>query len=170
LKMLYQKQVAIKYIWMISRKNKGKEKLSPKRKSKYNAAKALGKDSNLEVLCDKMLTEAGIVFEYNTRHYMLSEGFKFCSYDGHKDGMKQKCIGRPITYSPDFLCPDQSWIIETKGMVTEGFQIRWKLFKKYCSIHLPNTLLIICHNKKEIAEAITLIQSHLNQKKNATSA
>lgn len=138
-----------------------------KRKSKYNAAQKQGKKSNLEVTCDKLLREAGILFDYEPRSYELLPKFNFCFYDGVKGIMKQKCIGRNMVYTPDFVCPDQTWFIETKGMSTPDFQMRWKLFRHWCSTNLPEALLIIAHNQKEIAEAITLIQSHIKKNKDA---
>jgi hypothetical protein len=135
-------------------------------KSKYNINSAelfrkTGKRSPLEIKCEAMLIEAGIPFEYEPRSYELAKGFKFCSYDGSKGVLKEKCIGRPVTYKPDFVCPNETWFIEVKGRVTEGFTLRWKAFRAYCAEHNSNAMLIIAHNYKELEAAIILIKKHL---------
>ena len=127
------------------------------KKSKYNASQKKGKKSGLEVYCAEQLAFHLIPFRYEPRSYVLTEGFNFCSIEPSATGFKEKCIGRPITYKPDFVCPDETWVIETKGMITEPFQIRWKLFKKYCSIHLPNIKLFIARNRKQVDEVIATI-------------
>lgn len=142
-----------------------KKKITHKVGNKYNAAKKKGFLSNLEVYASEQLKANGILFDYEPRSYTLTTGFNFCSKEPSKTGYKDKCIGRPITYKPDFICVDETWFLETKGMITEPFQIRWKLFKKIMAEVNPNALLIIARNKKDVDESIHFIKKHLNEKK-----
>lgn len=97
---------------------------SKKRASKYNAANKLGKRSGLEVTCDTLLTGAGIPFDYEPRSIELRPKFNFCYYDGVKGVMKQKCIARNMSYTPDFVGKNEEWYLETKGISTPDFQMR----------------------------------------------
>jgi hypothetical protein len=61
---------------------------------------------------------------------------------------------RPITYTPDFV--GKGWIIETKGMRTPDFNLKWKLLKhkfknKKIQLFLPQSV-------KELDQAIEIIQ------------
>jgi hypothetical protein len=61
----------------------------------------------------------------------------------------------PIKYTPDFIGKD--FIIETKGRANESFPLRWKMFKKFVSITMPDTVLYKPQNIKECEETIRLI-------------
>ena len=136
------------------------------RKSKFNNAKSLGFDSMLEVTANTMLTESGILFDYTPQSIELKPSFKQCFYMGEKGLMKQKCVARNVSYTPDFIAKDKSWYLETKGLLTDVFAMRWKLFRYWITENNPDALLMIAHNKAELSECIKLIQSHLENKKN----
>jgi hypothetical protein len=72
----------------------------PKRANKFNAAQQLGKRSMLEVNADRMLTEAGLSYDYEPRSYELRPAFNFCFFTGEKGIMKKKCIARNMSYCP----------------------------------------------------------------------
>jgi len=63
----------------------------------------------------------------------------------------------PIKYTPDFVCPDYSFIIECKGRANESFPLRWKLFKKYVVKNYPKTILFKPQNQKECDQTVQLI-------------
>ena len=63
----------------------------------------------------------------------------------------------PIKYTPDFICPDYSYIIECKGRANESFPLRWKLFKKYVVKNYPKTILFKPQNQKECDQTVQLI-------------
>ena len=46
---------------------------------------------------------------------------------------RSNSIQQPIRYTPDFVCKDHSWIIETKGYLPShhDFPMRWKIFLKH---------------------------------------
>ena len=48
--------------------------------------------------------------------------------------------------------------METKGMKTQDFIIRWKLFKKYLTEHGLDYTLFMPTNKKQIEESIRIIK------------
>jgi len=72
----------------------------------------------------------------------------------------------PIKYTPDFICPNYTFIIECKGRANESFPLRWKLFKKYISRRYSNgqgqgTMLFKPQNQKECDQTVQLILNSL---------
>lgn len=59
---------------------------------------------------------------------------------------------REITYTPDFVGKD--WVIETKGMKTPDFLLKWKLFKKYLIDNNLKYTLYMPSNQKQVRLAI----------------
>ena len=65
---------------------------------------------------------------------------------------------RGITYTPDFVNEKDRWIIECKGLRTEAFNLRWKMFKnilakkkKFYDLYMPGT-------KTQVLEVVQLIK------------
>jgi hypothetical protein len=118
--------------------------------------------SGLEKNMYMLLKKACIKFEYEGETYTLFEGFNFMTecYERQSNG-KGEYRNRggnkllPIKYTPDFV--GNNFIIETKGRANESFPLRWKMFKKYASINLPNVVLYKPQNIKECEETIRLI-------------
>ena len=65
----------------------------------------------------------------------------------------------PIKYTPDFICPDYSYIIECKGRANESFPLRWKLFKRHLTENKIKKTLYKPQNQKECDRTIELILS-----------
>ncbi len=125
--------------------------------------------SGLERYMYQALKKAKIKAVYEGATFEVAEEFMFtnASYErtaNCKGEFKQR--GRkkilPIKYTPDFICPDYTFIIECKGRANESFPIRWKLFKKYVITRFPNTVLFKPQNQKECDETVRLILSYLN--------
>ncbi len=135
------------------------------KKHKYNARTQNGKRSKLEQACDNLLTQADLYFEYEQHKIQLVSSFRFCSYEAVKGEIKEQCAVREMTYTPDFTGLELSWVIETKGMKTPDFMLKWKLFKQWLSIHSPFTLAYICHSQKDIKAAIADIKQKLSYEK-----
>lgn len=119
--------------------------------------------SKLEAKCAKLLAENKIPFAYESKKFILQEGFSFeqPSYErvGKKKKMKFKLQHkrvRALTYTPDFM--GHGWIIETKGFRTDSFNLKWKLFKKYLQDNNLNYVLFMPHTEKEIKTCITEIK------------
>ena len=124
--------------------------------------------SGLEKYMYQALKKAKIKAEYEGRSYTLIEGFDFesSSYERQSNG-KGDFVDRgnkkilPIKYTPDFICPNYSFIIECKGRANESFPLRWKLFKRYVVKNYPDTILFKPQNQKECDETTRLILSYL---------
>lgn len=117
------------------------------------------------MFCYKALVDAELEFDYNEHSYELFKGFesKNNSYEADKrkgTGMylKSKTL-RKITYKPDFVGDD--FIIETKGIASPDFALRWKMFKSYLNDNNLKYDLYMPHNQKQVLECIKLI---LNKK------
>ena len=72
--------------------------------------------SKLETYTYKKLKEAKIKADYESQHFELIPKFE---YNGEKI--------RAMTYLPDFIGND--FIIECKGLITDSFPLRFKIFK-----------------------------------------
>ena len=118
--------------------------------------------SGLERYMYQALKKAKIKAIYEGATFEIIEDFMFnnTSYERTANGKGEfKQRGRkkilPIKYTPDFIGDD--FIIECKGRANESFPLRWKLFKKYVSIHLPHVILYKPQNQKECDKTVELI-------------
>ena len=64
---------------------------------------------------------------------------------------------RNISYTPDFINLDAGFIIETKGLRTPVFSMRFKLFLKYLHDSDQNLDVYIPSNQKEVNATIESI-------------
>ena len=103
--------------------------------------------SKLEVFFYKLLETSGIDAEYEKHSYTLIDK---CEYRGEKV--------RPITYKPDFVNEQLGFLVEVKGIKTDAFVLRWKLFKRYLSMNNLDWELFMPRNQKECLEVITIIK------------
>ena len=113
--------------------------------------------SRLELYCYKELVKHGLAFTYEKKSYSLIEGFKpkLRVWSFSRGAFKERQTPvRPITYTPDFVCDGDSWVIETKGYRSEGFKFRWKLFLRYLHLKGESPLLFMPTSFKEVDEAI----------------
>lgn len=103
------------------------------------------------------MQEHNIPFLYEPTSYVLVEDFKFSNQCVEKIGKQLKFQNavRKITYTPDFV--GDNWIIETKGVRTESFNLKWKLFKKYVNENQLEYDLYAPSNKKEVDTVIEYI-------------
>lgn len=133
-------------------------KYKSKRKDQYK--------SNLEAIAARLLEEAGIPFKYEPWRVELLPSSKWdgISYEsvGKKKTFKKVESIRSITYTPDFV--GENWVIETKGMKTQDFIIRWKLFKKYLTSNNLNYTLFMPTNTTQIKESIKIILNNESEK------
>ena len=118
--------------------------------------------SGLEKYMYIALKKAKIKAKYEGQTYELVPSFSFKnkSYERQanskgefKERGRKKV--RAITYTPDFV--GAGFIIECEGRANESFPIRWKLFKRYISLHHPDITLYKPQNKKECEETVNLI-------------
>lgn len=116
--------------------------------------------SKLEVYCYKALKKAKIPFDYEVKKYTLIDGFKpgMGIWTKSRGIFKaRKTPVRPITYTPDFVCTNDKWVIETKGYKSEGFKFRWKLFIRYLHRRDLTPEVFMPTSYKEVDEVIKTI-------------
>ena len=109
--------------------------------------------SGLEVYCYRALKKAKIPNQYEGRTFELAEKFKFDGLLMDKGKSKGKTVYkektgniRNISYTPDFINLDKGFIIETKGLRTAEFKMRFKLFLKYLCIDFQ---ILFCFVKQQ---------------------
>jgi hypothetical protein len=120
--------------------------------------------SGLELYCYRALNKANIPNEYEGKTFELVEKFKFEGLLMDKGTTKGKKVFkqmtgnvRNISYTPDFINLDAGFIIETKGLRTPEFKMRFKLFLKYLYENNKNYDVYIPSNQKEVDQTIQLI-------------
>lgn len=118
--------------------------------------------SLLEAFCYQKLKDAGIKLEYETKKFVLLEGFHYNAEryeDNGKTGYKDKKTHkvRDITYTPDFVDPNGKWIIECKGYANERFPLKWKMFMKQLNEMDDPPILFVPRNQNQILETIERI-------------
>jgi hypothetical protein len=128
--------------------------------------------SKLEGYCYEQLKANGIPFRYEQDSFILVDAFSFSNdswelgkIKGERAFKKANPTIRAITYKPDFTNLDQGWVIECKGMMTDTFPIRWKLFKKYIVDNNYKYDLYMPRNKKHIDEVVKLIKEKYGSNK-----
>lgn len=122
--------------------NKSKKKSQGKvRNATPNIYDGIKFRSKLETYTYKKLKEAGIDAEYESTHFELIPKFE---YNGEKV--------RAMTYLPDFV--GKNFIIECKGLVTDSFPLRWKIFKYYLKQENKDYKLFLVRNQKQVDEMI----------------
>lgn len=128
--------------------------------------------SKLEKYCYEALEQAGVPFNYEEiRFNLLSKG----SYENCIESKSKSVPGktrktkifehsprfRSVTYTPDFsgTYAGRSWIIETKGMKTPAFNIKWKMLKEALKEYKLDYDLYMPSNRKQINETIKIIKN-----------
>lgn len=122
--------------------NKSKKKSQGKvRNATPNIYDGIKFRSKLETYTYKKLKEAGIDAEYESTHFELIPKFEY---------NREKV--RAMTYLPDFV--GKNFIIECKGLVTDSFPLRWKIFKYYLKQENKDYKLFLVRNQKQVDEMI----------------
>ena len=130
--------------------------------------------SRLEAFTSIELSKAKIKFHYEKEKFVLMDKFKYDGSSIEKRKKKGKLVYdeasqsvRSITYVPDFTNIKQGWIIEVKGLKSDVFNVKWKLFKQYLAKNKLNYDLYMPGSKKQILQTIKLIkEKNGNTKKN----
>lgn len=138
------------------------------KKNKYGNKTSKTYKSQLEKYCAEQLTLEKIPFEYESVKFELLPSFKYNGVSYEKRTVNKKKVFdlqnpgiRKTEYTPDFV--GDGWIIETKGMETSTFKIKWKMFKKHLQENNITYDLYKPTNQKEVLETIKLIKNGLNQ-------
>jgi hypothetical protein len=147
---------------MRKKRNKRTSKSKKKQLGKYK--------SSIEKYCADQLREHGIRFSYEEEQFTLVESFRFehkyFKMTNKKKDMSDRSnsIQHPIRYTPDFVCKDSTWIIETKGYLPShhDFPMRWKLFLKYIMDNEMNCEVYLAKNKLQVDQAIQEIKKSID--------
>ena len=138
------------------RKRKGKIQ------SKQTTVDGIKFRSKLEAFTYKTLKENNIPLEYESEKFTLLDSYNYdeTTYEQSTKGYRDKSDTkvRAVTYLPDFLCPDRTWIIECKGFANDRFPIKWKMFKKHLKDTQKQYVLFLPRNKAQVDEVIDLIK------------
>jgi hypothetical protein len=148
------------------RKKKYNKKVRNATATTFNGVKF---KSKLEKFTYQCLKVAGIPFKYEEDRFVLIEKF---TYEGECIE-KKKRKGKNVfvkssenisqaTYLPDFTNIDQGWIIECKGLRTEAFNLRWKLFKNMLAKQKKSYDLYMPGTQKQIMEVIEKLKRKNN--------
>lgn len=114
-----------------------KQKKNKVRNATPNTYDGIKFKSKLETYTYTKLKESKIDAEYESTHFELIPKFE---YNGEKV--------RAMTYLPDFVGKD--FIIECKGLVTDSFPLRWKIFKYTLLKEKKDYKLYLVHNQKQV--------------------
>ena len=111
----------------------------------------------------KALLSSGLNFSYEPKKIILQEGFYptrlFMSPNKAHELVKTMKKVLPITYTPDFVVNHNgiTHYIEAKGMKTDSYNIKIKLFREYVE-HQPNTCIYEVHTLRQLNTAINQIK------------
>ena len=122
--------------------------------------------SKLELFTYNQLKLNSIPFSYEKERFVIIDSFKY-EADCHE---KKKKKGKntfvkfsnkltQATYLPDFTNLKDGWIIECKGLRTEAFNLRWKLFKNYLVKNDLNYELYMPGTKTQVLETVNIIKN-----------
>ena len=121
--------------------------------------------SRLEAFTSIELRRAGIKFNYEKEKFLLMDKFVYEGVSIEKRKKKGKLIYdqafksvRSVTYIPDFTNLKDGWIIEVKGLKSDVFNLKWKLFKQYLVKNNLNYELYMPGSKKQVLQTIKMIK------------
>jgi hypothetical protein len=126
--------------------------------------------SRLEVHMYKLLDDVGIKVKYEEESFTIIDRFHFnCSSYEKTINSKDILVDKgekthlAITYKPDFIVENglQRIIIETKGLTTPVFDMRYKLFKKWISDNKLDYVLFMPRNQKQCSFVLNQVQELL---------
>ena len=124
--------------------------------------------SRLEAFTSIELRKAGIKFDYEKEKFLLMDKFTYEGVSIEKRKKKGKLVYdqafksiRSVTYVPDFTNLENGWVIEVKGLKSDVFNLKWKLFKQYLVKNNLNYELYMPGSKKQILQTIEMIKEKI---------
>ena len=117
----------------------------------------------------KMLKEAGLNPQYEELKIVLQNTFepKVSFYTRIKDRRRTPGFKidnykvKAVTYSPDFKVEynGKTYFIEAKGMKTDSYAIKVKLFRKWLETNYPNSIAFEVYSTKNVQDTIKIIKN-----------
>tara|TARA_R100000655_G_scaffold94544_1_gene136029 strand:+ start:736 stop:1335 length:600 start_codon:yes stop_codon:yes gene_type:complete len=124
--------------------------------------------SRLEAFTYAELKKEGVKFDYEKEKFVLLDKLKYEGVSIEKRKKKGKLVFdqalssiRSTTYLPDFTNLKDGWIIEVKGLKSDVFNLKWKLFKHYLVKNNLNYELYMPGSKKQILQCIDMIKEKI---------
>tara|TARA_R110000765_G_scaffold52980_1_gene106389 strand:+ start:293 stop:889 length:597 start_codon:yes stop_codon:yes gene_type:complete len=124
--------------------------------------------SRLEAFTYLELKKEVIKFDYEKEKFVLLDKLKYENVSIEKRKKKGKLVFdqaltsiRSTTYLPDFTNLEDGWIIEVKGMKTDVFNLKWKLFKHHLVKNNLNYELYMPGSKKQILQCVAMIKEKI---------
>mgnify|MGYP003136639303 FL=1 len=121
--------------------------------------------SKLEKFTYQCLKVAGIPFQYEEVRFTIIDKFTYSGECIEKKKRKGKSVFikasnniSQATYLPDFVNLEQGWIIECKGLRTEAFNLRWKIFKDRLAKEKKSYDLYMPGTQKHIMEVVEILK------------
>lgn len=117
----------------------------------------------------QMLKDAGLNPQYENMKIHLQDTFepKVPFYTRIKS--KRRISGfaidtykvKAITYSPDFkvVYNDRTYFIEAKGIKTDSYNIKIKLFRKWVEKNCPNAIVFEVYTQSNVKDTINIIKN-----------
>ena len=127
--------------------------------------------SRLEAVVYKTFKDAGFNIQYEPCKYVLWRGFKptIPFYNRKKKTKHSNVTGLKLdnkklldtTYTPDFQFKHKGHliIIESKGLETEVFLIKKKLFRQYLEMNVPNSIYFEVFSKTHALQAVEIVKN-----------
>lgn len=127
--------------------------------------------SRLETVVYKTFKDAGFNIQYEPVKYVLWKGFKpaIPFYNRKKATKHSNVTGlkldnkklMDITYTPDFQFKHNGYliVIEAKGLETDSFMIKKKLFRHYLEQNVPNCIYFEVYSKVHVQQAVEIIKN-----------
>lgn len=158
--------------WKKRKKTKTDRRLIKSKATEINGVKM---KSRLEAGMFKLLKASGLDFTYEEEAFIVvvDSFFPNSSFERTSAG-KGDFIDRGnkkvqcIKYTPDFVIDKGNikYVIECKGLRTESFNMRYKLFKKHISDNNLNYKLYMPHTQKENIRVMELILTDIKSSQN----
>ena len=68
-------------------------------------------------------------------------------------------------YTPDFVGHNEEWFIEVKGRKVGDFNLRWKLFKRFCNNRDPVPILFMPVTGVDMQQVINILKQKQHARK-----
>lgn len=122
--------------------------------------------SKLEKMAYQTLRDNNLPVEYESRKFIIWEGFKptvpFYNKDSKTRMLKledKKLID--CSYTPDFTFEYNGYLIvlELKGFENNVFPLKKKMFRKWLEEHRPKSIFFEIYTKRQLLQAIDTIKA-----------